>query len=49
MFDHDTTIMAVDNILRRYRVANLFSDDRASIVALKLLVAEPMSKSGRHG
>ena len=43
MFDHDTTTMMVDNILRRYRETNLFIDDRASIVALPLLVAEPMS------
>jgi len=43
MFDHDTTTMMVDNILRRYRKKNLCSDDRASIVALPLLVAEPMS------
>jgi len=43
MFDHDTTTMMVDNILRRYRKTNLCSYDRASIVALPLLVAEPMS------
>ena len=43
MFDHDTTTMTVDNILRRYRKTNLCSDDRSSIVALQLLVAEPMS------
>ena len=49
MFDHDTTTMAVDNILRRYRETILCSDNRSSIVALQLLVAEPMSKGGRHG
>ena len=43
MFDHDTTTMTVDNILRRYRKTTLCSDDRSSIVALQLLVAEPMS------
>jgi len=43
MIDYDTTTMVVDNRLRRYREANLCSDDRASIVALPLLVAEPMS------
>ena len=43
MFDHDTTTMVVDNILRRYRKTTLCSDDRSSIVALQLLVAEPMS------
>ena len=43
MFDHDTTTMIVDNRLRRYREINLCSDDRSSIVALQLLVAEPMS------
>ena len=42
MIDYDTTTMTVDNILRRYREINLCSDDRASIVALHLLVAEPM-------
>ena len=43
MFDHDTTTMTVDNILRRYRKTNLYIDDKASMVALQLLVAEPMS------
>ena len=43
MFDHDTTTMVVDNILRRYRKTTLCCDDRSSIVALQLLVAEPMS------
>ena len=49
MTDYDTTTTAVDNRLRRCREINLCSDDRASIVALKLLAAEHMSKSGRHG
>ena len=43
MIDYDTTTTAVDNRLRRYRQINLCSDDRASIVSLNLLVAEPMS------
>ena len=43
MIDYDTTTMAVDNRLRRYRCINLCSDDRASTVALPLLVAELMS------
>ena len=49
MIDYDTTTMAVDNRLRRYREINLCSDDRSSIVALHLLVAEPRARSGRHG
>jgi len=43
MIDYDTTTTAVDNRLRRYREINLCSDDRASIVALPLLVSEHMS------
>ena len=42
MIDYDTTTMTEGNILRRYREINLCSDDRASMAALHLLVAEPM-------
>ena len=49
MFDHDTTTVVVDNILRRYREANLCSDNKASMVVFPLMGLSLWARSGRHG